>query len=155
MNINDLKSIKVIFSTLILLILWSYKSFGQSEKYASYMYVDQNATFQGKDLLYFRDSFIMSKLIYPDSAKINHIERRVIVQFVIGTLGNVDTVVVLRSLDKECDDEVVKIIKSSSGMWTPAKSNKKNVKQQFTIPVIFSLSEKKEPPKKKRSKLFW
>ncbi len=118
------------------------------------MYVDQNATFQGKDLLFFRDTFIMSKLIYPDSARINHIEGKVIVQFIISIQGNVDTVVVLRSLDKECDDEVVNIIKSSSGMWTPAKSNKKNVKQQFVLPVIFSLTEKKVPIKKKRSKIF-
>jgi TonB family protein len=104
-------------------------------------YVDEVATFQGHDIKYFRDNFVLPKIQYPDSAKINCIQGKVFVIFTVDSIGYISETKVLRSVNYLCDNEVVRVIKLSSGMWNPAKINGKNVNQSYTIPVDFKLTK--------------
>lgn len=63
------------------------------------------------------------------------------VQFTVNSQGKVDRVKVLRGVDPLLDDEVVRVINSSPD-WETGKYQGKAVKQQFAMPVVFSLAEK-------------
>ena len=102
-----------------------------------FVVVEENATFQGGDINTFR-SWVMEHTKYPESAREMGIEGRVIVQFVINASGHIENVKVLRELDPACDQEAVRVIKSSP-KWTPGKQGGKAVKQQFVLPIVFKL----------------
>jgi TonB family protein len=104
-------------------------------------FVGEMATFQGHDLDYFRANFVIPKIQYPDSARNNCIQGKVFIKFTIDSIGQISETKVVRSLNYLCDEEVVRVIRLSSGMWIPAKKNGKNVNQSYTIPVVFKLSE--------------
>ena len=100
--------------------------------------VDENAKFQGGDINTFRN-WLMTHVKYPETARKMGIQGRVIAQFVVNTEGNVEKVKILRSLEPDCDAEVVRVIRNSP-KWTPGKKDGENVKQQFVSPVIFKFN---------------
>jgi TonB family protein len=102
-----------------------------------FIIVEQQATFQGGDLNAFRD-WVQNHLEYPAVAASNGISGKVYVQFAITSKGDVVDIKVLRGVDPSLDNESVRVIKSSP-KWTPAQQGGKNVKQQFVIPIQFSL----------------
>jgi periplasmic protein TonB len=102
-----------------------------------FVVVEENATFQGGDLNTFR-TWVMEHTKYPESAREMGIEGRVIVQFVINSTGHIENVKVLRELDPACDQEAIRVIKSSP-KWVPGKQGGRAVKQQFVLPIVFKL----------------
>jgi TonB family protein len=66
------------------------------------------------------------------------ISGKVYVQYAVNTTGEVVDVKVIRSANPLLDEEAVRVIKSSP-KWEPAKQRGKIVKQQFTIPIAFTL----------------
>jgi TonB family protein len=68
---------------------------------------------------------------------------RVFVEFVIEKDGSVSNAVVVRGLHPALDAEALRVIRSSSGMWTPGTQFGKPVKMKYTFPVNYQL---KAPP---------
>jgi TonB family protein len=85
--------------------------------------------------------FIGSQLHYPSEARLNNIQGRVYVQFVVDENGKVEETVVVRGISKECDDEVIRVMNLVPN-FIPAKQKGRNVKQRMVIPIIFSLNGK-------------
>ena len=79
-----------------------------------------------------------SRLNYPDVAKENGVQGRVMLQFTVGADGVVRDVKVLRGVDPSLDKEAVRVV-SMSPKWTPGKQRDRNVKVTYTFPVIFQL----------------
>jgi len=101
--------------------------------------VEESALFNGKPAEEaFRD-YIGKNLKYPQIAVENGISGRVFVQFVVNQQGNVIDVQVARNLDPLLDNEALRLIQSTSGMWTPAKQRQKPVKVRYTFPIMFKL----------------
>ena len=101
--------------------------------------VEESALFNGKPAEEaFRD-YISRNLKYPQIAAENLISGRVFVQFVIDQRGNVVDVQVIRNIDPLLDNEALRLIQSTSGMWTPAKQRQKPVKVRYTFPIMFKL----------------
>ncbi|MDL2230677.1 energy transducer TonB [Alistipes sp. OttesenSCG-928-L06] len=61
------------------------------------------------------------------------------IQFVVDRHGNLDDIKVLASPHRSLSDEAVRILKNSSGDWTPGKQRGNPVAVRFTIPVDFKL----------------
>ncbi len=96
-------------------------------------------TFNGKSAeIGFRE-YIRDNMHYPEIAIQNGIFGKVFVQFVVDQKGNVVDVQVARSADPSLDNEALRLIKSTSGMWTPGKQRDKAVKVRFTFPITFRL----------------
>lgn len=110
-----------------------------SAKEVKFVKVDKQAEFQSGDLENFRD-WIQTQLVYPAEAVNKGIFGRVTIQFVVDEKGKVGKVKVLRSVEPLLDAEAIRVV-SSSPDWTPAQKNKKDVKQIFVIPVVFSLEK--------------
>jgi len=101
--------------------------------------VEESALFNGKPAEEaFRD-YISQNLTYPQIAVENAISGRVFVQFVVNQQGNVVNVQVIRNVDPLLDNEALRLIQSTSGMWTPAKQRQKPVKVRYTFPIMFRL----------------
>lgn len=94
--------------------------------------------FQGGEVAKFRD-WVATQILYPDKARDKGIQGTVIVQFIIEKDGSVSNVQVIRSIDKQIDDEAVRVVKSSP-KWTPGTNKGKPVRVVYTLPAIFKIS---------------
>ena len=88
--------------------------------------------------------FIKDNMIYPSEALKNKIEGKVIVQFVVTKTGKVGKIKVVRSVNKELDQEAVRLIKMLPD-FSPGRNNVgEPVNVWYILPVIFKLPT--EPP---------
>jgi len=99
--------------------------------------VEEKPTFMGGDANAF-SKWVNERLQYPEIAKENGIQGRVMLQFTVGTDGKVSNVKVLRGVDPTLDKEAVRVV-SQSPKWTPGKQRDRAVKVTYTFPVIFQL----------------
>ncbi len=94
--------------------------------------------------------YLTANLNYPDDAKTQGIEGRVVVQFVVGKDGYISDVKVLQALFPSCDKEAILLI-SSMPRWIPGKQNGKAVDVYYTIPIRFKLQENKKETENKNN----
>jgi len=96
-------------------------------------WVEQMPAFNGD-----MNAYLNKNLHYPDMARENGIEGKVIIRFIVNEDGSVSDVTVVRSVGGGCDAEAVRIV---SGMpkWKPGKQNGKEVKVIFNLPIVFKL----------------
>ncbi|MBR3452621.1 MAG: TonB family protein [Muribaculaceae bacterium] len=85
--------------------------------------------------------YIQTHIQYPPTAAKNHVQGRVIVQFIVWEDGSVDAVKVVRSVDKDLDKEAIRVCKTLP-KFTPGRQNGKIVPVWYTLPVTFQLPEK-------------
>lgn len=107
------------------------------EEEPAFVFVEEQATFQGGSLETFRE-WVQKNLVYPPVAVENGIFGRVTVQFAVNSRGEVVDVKVLRGVDPSLDKETIRVIMASP-KWGAAKQGGRAVKQQFVMPVIFQL----------------
>jgi TonB family protein len=81
---------------------------------------------------------IAQNLKYPTSAKINKVEGKVFVEFVVNTDGTITDLKVTKSLPHGCDQEAIRLIKESSP-WIPAQNGNMIVRQKVVHPITFKL----------------
>jgi protein TonB len=99
--------------------------------------VEEKPKFMGGDENEFRQ-WVFQHINYPDLAKENRIQGRVMVSFRVTAEGKVVDVKVLRGVDPSLDKEAVRVI-SMSPLWTPGKQRNKAVPVRYTFPVTFKL----------------
>lgn len=98
--------------------------------------VEEMPTFNGGDPSVEFRKYIAQNLIYPEIAKQNGIQGRVIVQFTVNSKGQAVDAVVVRGVDPSLDAEAVRVIEASP-VWTPGKQRGKEVGVLFTFPINF------------------
>lgn len=84
--------------------------------------------------------WLISNLRYPESAKAACIQGRVIVKFVVNKDGSIEQASVVRSIDRECDKEVLRLVERMPN-WIPGKNNGVPVRSYFTLPISFKLEQ--------------
>jgi TonB family protein len=82
--------------------------------------------------------YIESHIQYPANAILNKIEGEVLIQFIVKTTGEIGTVNVIRSVDKDIDEEAVRVVKSLPA-FIPGCRNGKPMVMWYTMPVVFKL----------------
>lgn len=95
--------------------------------------VEQMPSFKGNV-----DQWLSLHLVYPDEAKKNGIQGRVIVQFVVNRDGSISDAKIVRSVNPLLDEEALRLIKNMP-KWNPGKNNNENARCRFTLPVTFKL----------------
>ncbi len=101
--------------------------------------VEQMPQFPGGEAALMK--YIDSHIQYPPEAAKNNIQGRVILQFVVDKTGEIGEVKVVRSVDKELDEEAVRIIKTLP-KFIPGRLNGQAVAVWYTLPVTFKLPQK-------------
>ena len=86
--------------------------------------------------------FLHKNLNFPEDAVTNEIQGTVVVKFVVDQDGNVSDVQAESGpTDGGLRDEAIRVIKKSSGLWTSAIQNGRQVKSYKRQPIQFKLQE--------------
>ena len=99
--------------------------------------LEKNPLFRGGDANQF-SKWVNERLVYPEIAKENGVQGKVMLQFTIEKDGRVTNVRVLRGVDPSIDKEAVRVV-SSSPRWKPGELDGRKVRVTYTFPVIFQL----------------
>jgi TonB family protein len=83
-------------------------------------------------------TFIANNTIYPEAAKKNGIQGRVIVRFCITENGTLDRLSILKGVSPELDQEALRVIETLP-VFTPGRNGGKPVPVWYMLPITFAL----------------
>ena len=82
--------------------------------------------------------FLRDNIVYPAMAQENNVQGKVIVQFVVTKTGDIGEVKVVKSVDRDLDNEAVRLVKKLP-KFIPGRMNGQAVNVWYTLPVQFKL----------------
>ena len=82
--------------------------------------------------------FLARNLQYPEKARKNSIQGRVIASFVVEKDGSISNARVVKSVDSQLDAEALRVI-NSMPKWNPGRQDGEAVRVKYTVPVSFKL----------------
>lgn len=83
-------------------------------------------------------SYLSSNIKYPENARSNNIQGKVVVKFVVCKDGSLCDETIIKSVDSSMDKEVIRVVKAMP-KWKPGKQKGEAVKVYYTLPVTFKL----------------
>ena len=83
-------------------------------------------------------AYISNNLVYPESARKDGVEGRVVVSFIVNEQGAVTELKVEKGLTPECDEAALNVVRNMPN-WIPAIHHGKPVKVKFRLPILFRL----------------
>jgi periplasmic protein TonB len=101
-----------------------------------FVVVEEMPSFPGGDVELFK--FIYDNIQYPEIAKENNIQGKVILRFCVTSKGTVDQVSVTRGIDPSLDEEAIRVIKMLP-LFKPGKQGGKPVNVWYSLPISFQL----------------
>ena len=108
-----------------------------SDQEAPFTEVDQMPVFKGGDVALMK--YIGDNTTYPESAKKEGIQGKVIVRFAVEKNGSVDKVSVLKGVDSALDAEAIRVVSTLPAFEKPGIKDGKDVPVWFMIPINFNL----------------
>ena len=98
--------------------------------------VDKAPGFPGGDAAF--DIYLKANIRYPAIARVNNVQGKVFLNFVVEKDGSITDIKVVRGVGSGCDDEAIRVLKSSPN-WKPGMQNNRTVRVSYTMPITFSL----------------
>lgn len=83
--------------------------------------------------------YLQNELTYPDEARINNVEGKVYVEFVVNKWGEIEKATIKKGVDASLDVEALRVI-NKMPKWIPGTQNLKKVSVCFTLPINFRLN---------------
>jgi len=83
-------------------------------------------------------AYLSKNLKYPEQARSNNVEGKVILKFVVNEDGSISGITVLRGIGNGCDEEAKRVL-AAMPKWKPGKQNGRAVKVYFVQPITFKL----------------
>lgn len=132
---NLFKTIMFVFLCTTTFLCFSQQNTSSSDM-VPFDELDTDPSFIGGETAMLK--FLSDNLIYPETAKINNIKGRVIVEFVVDKNGNISSPKVLRTLNNILDAEAVRVV-SKMPKWKPGTKDGKPVSTKMVLPIKFEL----------------
>lgn len=85
-------------------------------------------------------NYLEEKMQYPRQALEKKIEGVVVVEFTVGTSGNLSDYKIIRSLGYGCDEEALRLIQEGPS-WTPARRGNEPLSDKVRVRVRFKLPD--------------
>lgn len=101
-----------------------------------FVVVEEMPMFPGGDAALLK--YIAENTVYPEVAKENNIQGRVIVRFCVTAKGGVSQVSVLKGVDPELDKEAIRVV-NTLPPFKPGKQGGKPVPVWYMVPITFTL----------------
>lgn len=108
----------------------------EEEEQPIFTVVEQQASFPGGPTKLYE--YLAKNIKYPQQARETGTQGRVYLTFVVERDGSITDIKILRDIGSGCGEEAIRVVKSMP-KWQPAKQRGKVVRQQFNLPVNFSL----------------
>ncbi|MBJ7427833.1 MAG: TonB family protein [Bacteroidia bacterium] len=80
--------------------------------------------------------YLANNVTYPQKAKDNNIEGRVVLKFWIETNGYIDSITVLSKPKPFLDEELIRVIRKMPS-WVPGKADCQDQKLSYILPFVF------------------
>jgi periplasmic protein TonB len=125
---------KTFLTIFITLIAFTVNAQSDTSANKIYLATDKAPEFPGGTGAFV--SFLEKTIRYPIKSRTRGKDGKVLVTFVIEKDGSITNSKVLRSVAKDIDAEVLRVI-NLSPKWTPGIVNGVPVRTQFTYPVTF------------------
>jgi len=145
---------KKIYTLFVLILLTTSNLFAQAKEYDKiFVEVEEAPLFPGceeeekenrkscADAKLF--NHLINNLVYPPIAKEKGISGRVIIQFYVEKDGSITNVKVVSGIGGGCDEEAQRVIENMP-KWNPGLQRGRPVRVTFTMPIAFTLEEKKK-----------
>lgn len=128
----------VLFITALICWVFPIGICAQSEESEDEVFVavEQQPEFPGGQTALMK--WLDNNIRYPETAKANGVQGRVIVKFIVEKDGSISKATVVSCVDKALGLEAVRVIKKMP-LWSPGKNNGKPVRSYFTLPLTFKL----------------
>ena len=110
---------------------------GDSTKIPPFLEVDVLPKFKGGDHELLK--WISEHTTYPETAKANGIQGRVVIRFAVDTDGRPKMASILKGVDPELDAEALRVVQSLPAFETPGLIDGKPVPVWFSVPITFTL----------------
>ena len=101
-----------------------------------FVVVEEMPMFPGGDAELLK--YIAENTTYPEIAKENNIQGRVIVRFCVTSKGGVSQVSILKGVDPELDKEAIRVVNTLPA-FKPGKQGGKPVPVWYMVPITFTL----------------
>ncbi|MCJ7449065.1 MAG: TonB family protein [Bacteroidales bacterium] len=101
-----------------------------------FVVVEEMPMFPGGDAALL--AYIFDHTVYPEVAKENNIQGRVVVRFCVTSKGGVSQVSILKGVDPELDAEAVRVVNTLPA-FKPGKQGGKPVPVWYMVPITFTL----------------
>jgi len=92
--------------------------------------------------------FIQKSIQYPDSARENDVQGRVVIGFIVNEDGSLSDITVRKSVSWDIDREALRVVKRMP-KFKPGMQDGKPVRVQFTLPIMFKLITNSSKSKRK------
>lgn len=86
-------------------------------------------------------STYMRQLNYPDQARLKNVQGRVVVSFVVDTLGVAQDYKVLTGIGSGCDEEALRVARSIPHDWIPGRKDGHAVPVEYELPFTFRIAK--------------
>ncbi|RZL13256.1 MAG: energy transducer TonB [Hymenobacter sp.] len=104
----------------------------------SYVRLDQPPLFIGSDVAL---AEYTSRLVYPPAAQASNIQGKVLVSFLIDTLGHISGHRLVQRIGGGCDEEALRVARTVPAQWVPARLGNRAVAVEYELPLNFRLSQ--------------
>ena len=84
--------------------------------------------------------YLSGNIKYPEEARDNNIQGRVVIQFVVEKDGSISNAEVVKSVHELLDSEALRCV-SAMPAWTPGTQQGKPVRVRYTIPINFKFKD--------------
>jgi TonB family protein len=135
----------IFYLILLLALVFTTDLYSQTDNAGAdvtgevYDIVDRKPRLEG--FRYNYDKYFEKYRNYPKEAYMKGKEGKVFVSFVVTTSGEVADLFISRSTDEIFNLEALRLVKTTSGHWTPGKKDGKEVNTRMVLPVRFNLTE--------------
>lgn len=87
--------------------------------------------------------YLRKNVHYPEKAVKSWSEGTEVVEFIVSTTGEVTDFKVINSVTSEIDEEIIRVLKTTNGMWNPGANDEEPVAMKKEVSMIFKIDETK------------
>lgn len=141
--------------TIAIFMLMAFIAQGQNETLISPDHIDEVKVtppeFAGISLansandLSLINSYLLNNLIYPEKSADYFLQGTEVVQFTVTTEGKVTDFKIINSVSKDIDQEMIRVLQNTNGMWKPGYNNNKPVDMLKEVSMLFYLNDQNKP----------
>lgn len=115
----------------------SGKSTDKNGKEYNYKVEEKSAEFRGGINAFY--NYLGSTIVYPTNARLHGIQGKVFVTFIVEKDGSLTDIKIVKSPSNDLSVETIRVLQLSP-LWTPGMEHGMPARQQYTLPVSFTLS---------------
>ena len=131
--------LKIFYSKDIPEKVLKYNEEGAESEEDASPYIDRMPEFKGGYKAF--GKFLEQNIQYPAEANLHGITGRVFVQFTVNKDGSISVPEVVKGIGYGCDEEAVRVIAMTNGMWEPGRIEGELIKVRFTQPISFIIED--------------